>query len=216
MMTKVLIKLLETPVKPEHPIDFIRENLGATQYERNQIEQLEQQVNDYKQEVIDLKSQVDELKLKLSEKDELKVTNGDVVSPVKVAVDNSKTTDDAAIVENTVSNGGGIVDDSTDKKISESEKAVTPVTPTADDIPVIEAAVAEPCAVPTIEDPASDAAKTNVENDKKNENGVDDATTENIITNAKADNADTVKENTIVNSDAKISPDSVAQVDNQK
>lgn len=66
-ITKVLMKLLEAPVKPEHPIDFIRDNLGPTIAERLRVEGLEQQLADYKKEVSDLKSQIEELKVKLDE-----------------------------------------------------------------------------------------------------------------------------------------------------
>lgn len=66
-ITKVLMKLLEAPVKPEHPIDFIRDNLGPTIAEKLRVEGLEQQLADYKKEVSDLKSQIEELKAKLDE-----------------------------------------------------------------------------------------------------------------------------------------------------
>lgn len=61
------MKLLEAPVKPEHPIDFIRDNLGPTIAEKLRVEGLEQQLADYKKEVSDLKSQIEELKVKLDE-----------------------------------------------------------------------------------------------------------------------------------------------------
>lgn len=140
MITKVLIKLLETPVKPEHPIDFIRDNLGATLNERNRIEQLEQQVNDYQKEVAELKSQIVTLTAKLSEKecaDEKSTEN-------TVAAD---TTDPIAIVEaekvTDTPSGGGKIDDTTETKIIESEKAVAPTSIAASDVPVIEAATAD-------------------------------------------------------------------------
>lgn len=61
------MKLLEAPVKPEHPIDFIRDNLGPTIAEKLRVEGLEQQLADYKKEVSDLKTQIEELKVKLDE-----------------------------------------------------------------------------------------------------------------------------------------------------
>lgn len=70
-ITKVLIKLLETPVKPEHPLDFIRDNLGPTLAEKHRTELLEQQLADYKQEVSDLKARIGQLQTKLSEKEAL-------------------------------------------------------------------------------------------------------------------------------------------------
>lgn len=146
MITKVLIKLLEAPVKPEHPMDFIRDNLGATMYERNQIEQLEQQVNDYKKEVSDLKSQIDELKSKLGDKenDDEKLSNVNVASDTAAVAEKvSETAVNALVSLAPAINGGAKIDDSADNKISESEKAVAPASVAVDDIPVIEAATAE-------------------------------------------------------------------------
>lgn len=71
------MKLLETPVKPEHPIDFIRDNLGPTIAERLRVEDLEQQLADYKKEVSDLKSQIVELKVKLDESN-IPMVNGNI------------------------------------------------------------------------------------------------------------------------------------------
>lgn len=141
MITKVLIKLLEAPVKPEHPMDFIRDNLGATMYERNQIDQLEQQVNDYKKEVIDLKNQIDDLKSKLKETDksEEKLTSGNVVDSAIV----EKITETAVSASPTPTlTGGAKIDDPADIKISESEKAVAPASVDVCEVPVIEAATA--------------------------------------------------------------------------
>lgn len=159
MITKVLIKLLEAPVKPEHPMDFIRDNLGATMNERNQIEQLEQQVSDYKKEVTELKQQIDELKSKLSEnkKDDEKLTNGTVTSDATAATATvvvEKVADTAATVSVAPAGSGGAkIDDSADNKISESEKAVAPASVAVDDVPVIEAAAAdEQSSVPVASD----------------------------------------------------------------
>lgn len=158
MITKVLIKLLEAPVKPEHPMDFIRDNLGATMYERNQIELLEQQVNDYKKEVTDLKSQIDELKSKLGDKEkgDEKLTNGNVTSDAAAVAEKmvekvAETAASASVSPAPAINGGAKIDDSADNGISESEKAVAPASVAVDDIPVIEAATAdEQSTVPTV------------------------------------------------------------------
>lgn len=154
MITKVLIKLLEAPVKPEHPIDFIRDNLGATMYERNQIEQLEQQVNDYKKEVTELKQEIDELKSKLHDTESVAVTltNGNAKSETTVNAGEkvAETAASASVPSVPTINGGAKIDDSVDDKISESEKAIAPASVATDDVPVIEAATAdEQSSVPT-------------------------------------------------------------------
>lgn len=90
-ITKVLVKLLEAPVKPEHPIDFIRDNLGPTIAEQRRVEGLEQQVADYKKEVSHLKSQIEELKVKLDETSKPMV-NGtiDINKPDDQSISSSK------------------------------------------------------------------------------------------------------------------------------
>lgn len=142
-ISSVLVKLLETPVKPEHPIDFIRDNLGATNYERLKIEQLEKQVADYKQEVYDLKHQIDELKTKLNEKstnetEKIPEKSGEndetAVPALKV---NAQSTTAQEPITGAVASGGAaptaITGDSVDKKITESETAVAPAPSITDD-----------------------------------------------------------------------------------
>lgn len=176
MITKVLIKLLEAPVKPEHPMDFIRDNLGATMYERNQIEQLEQQVNDYKKEVTELKQQIDELKSKLSEAEtgEEKLTNGNGASDATVVAEKvAETAASSSVTPAPTISGGAKIDDSSDDKISESEKAVAPASVTVDDVPVIEAATAdEQSLVPTVCD---NGETVNVESAPTSSNVRDDS-----------------------------------------
>lgn len=152
-ITKVLIKLLEAPVKPEHPIDFIRDNLGPTLAEKHRIESLEQQLSDYKQEVTDLKTQIEQLKTKVNEKDSSTssqiVENG--VGDTKhddVKVDETKASEAVNSKCNGVSGGGGggaaaEAEISAEKKIAESEKAATPVDPPTTNAIVIETSEAE-------------------------------------------------------------------------
>lgn len=128
MISKVLIKLLEAPVKPEHPIDFIRDNLGASSFERKKIEQLEQQVAGYKQEVADLKQQVDELKTKLNEKtvvDETEVPKTDETNE-KLVEKETKT--DVKEKENEAGASAGGANPDVENKVNETEKAIVPAT----------------------------------------------------------------------------------------
>lgn len=140
MLTKVLIKLLDAPVKPEHPMDFIRDNLGATHFEKNQIEQLEQTVKDYKHEVDDLKFQIEELKKKLNEKNASE-TAKDVVVPAVIVESISDDKDIPAIQSPVKVAAVSISVEESDKKIAESEKAIAPATPEVDEIKSIESAV---------------------------------------------------------------------------
>lgn len=125
----MLIKLLETPEKPEHPMDFIRENLGATQAEERRIETLEQEVIDYKKEVTELKTQLETVKTKLKEyeqKTEVKAS-GDVKNDEKPSVASVQETDAKDSDSKQQINGGGAeVDTNKDKTITESETAATP------------------------------------------------------------------------------------------
>lgn len=61
MLSKVFIRLLESTDKPEHPIEFICENLGPTRKESVQIESLRQEVADYRNQVESLKKQLEEV-----------------------------------------------------------------------------------------------------------------------------------------------------------
>lgn len=64
MLTKVFIQLLESPVKPEHPIEFICENLGSSIKQKVEIDMLKQQVQTYRQQVEDLKKQLEDVQKK--------------------------------------------------------------------------------------------------------------------------------------------------------
>lgn len=135
MLSKVLAKLLEAPVKPEHPIDFIRDNLGATLFEKNRIEQLEQTVKDYKQEVADLKSQIDSLQKKLNEKAS---AENDNLAPVIVE---PPIAAEASVDVKAASPTATLLTDESAKKISDSEKAVAPTLADIDEVKLIESAV---------------------------------------------------------------------------
>lgn len=123
-ITKVLIKLLETPEKPEHPMDFIRANLGATQAEERRIESLEQEVSGYKKEVSELKSQLEAVKAKLNEYEKEAETNetDEKKNEEKPTVESSQVVDSKPVE----SVGGAEADSIKDKTIAESEKAATP------------------------------------------------------------------------------------------
>lgn len=63
MFTKVLIQLMRVQDKPENPIEFIREQMGASLKEKQHIEILKQEVEFYRQKVDELTKQLDEAKL---------------------------------------------------------------------------------------------------------------------------------------------------------
>ncbi|XP_055297181.1 c-Myc-binding protein homolog [Sitodiplosis mosellana] len=130
-ITKVLIKLLETPEKPEHPMDFIRQNLGASQAEERRIESLEQEVIGYKKEVEDLKSQLEAVKAKLGEYEK---NTDDAVGETKneeKPTNESVQASEAKASEINQTNGGeAVVDASKDKTSTESETAATPSSTT--------------------------------------------------------------------------------------
>lgn len=67
VLSKSITKLMESPEKPESPVDFIRENMGLTQKELNQIEFLKEEVEIYKKQVNDLKMEIAGLKLERQE-----------------------------------------------------------------------------------------------------------------------------------------------------
>lgn len=58
---------MESPEKPESPVEFIRENMGLSQKELNQIEFLKEEVEVYKKQVNDLKMEIAGLKLERQE-----------------------------------------------------------------------------------------------------------------------------------------------------
>ncbi|KAG4079028.1 hypothetical protein HA402_001683 [Bradysia odoriphaga] len=62
VLSKSITKLMESPEKPDSPVDFIRENMGLTQKELNQIEFLKEEVEIYKKQVNDLKLEIAGLK----------------------------------------------------------------------------------------------------------------------------------------------------------
>lgn len=179
----MLIKLLEAPVKPEHPIDFIRDNLGPTLAEKHRIENLEQQLTEYKQEVSDLKAQIDQLKSKLSESEQSSDSNDATV----IVADTTKADDEvkgdevkppAELVKSVeLVNGkcGGEAEIPAEQKIAESEKAATPVeakeviveTSDAEKADIAESNSAEPTSKqPDEEITKTDAAAASVENEK--------------------------------------------------
>lgn len=141
MLTKVLIKLLDAPVKPEHPMDFIRDNLGATHFEKNQIEQLEKTVKDYKHEVEDLKFQIEELKKKLNDKNAAESAKDVVAVPAALAENNTNEKDIPVNQSPVKVAAVSITVEESDKKIAESEQAIAPATPEVDEIKSIESAV---------------------------------------------------------------------------
>lgn len=155
MLSKVLAKLLEAPVKPEHPIDFIRDNLGATLFEKNRIEQLEQIVKDYKHEVADLKSQIDNLQKKLNEKTSVE---GDNLVPVTIE---PPIAVEASVEVKTATPTATSLTDESAKKITDSEKAVAPTTADIDEVKLIESAVVttitfeSPSQIVSAEEPSS-------------------------------------------------------------
>lgn len=130
------MKLLEAPVEPEHPIDFIRDNLGPTNAEKQRVEGLEQKLVDYKQEISDLKSQIDDLKEKLNKAivsespSEVKTevaesttsatTNGIVeASEIKIETEIKVETESKA--SNDDGGGANNKDDKVDEKVTETE-----------------------------------------------------------------------------------------------
>jgi len=63
VLTKSITKLMESSEKPESPVEFIRENMGLSQKELNQILFLKEEVEAYKKQVTDLKKEIAGLKL---------------------------------------------------------------------------------------------------------------------------------------------------------
>lgn len=151
----MLIKLLEAPVKPEHPIDFIRDNLGPTLVEKHRIENLELQLSEHKQEVTDLKTQIEQLLTKLNETKSTTSTTAVVengIADVKKDDDKIDETKASEAVNSkcngpsgsvSVSGGGAEAETPAEKKIAESEKAATPVDPLSSNAIVIEASEVE-------------------------------------------------------------------------
>jgi len=67
VLSKSITKLMESPEKPESPVEFIRENIGLSQKELHQIEFLKEEVEVYKKQVNDLKMEIAGLKLERQE-----------------------------------------------------------------------------------------------------------------------------------------------------
>lgn len=147
MMSKVLVRLLEIQEKPEHPIDFICENLGPTRKETVQIEILKQEVAEYRNQVEDLKRQLEEVTMNRSESlQAIQAAASDVESTtVDVLVTTSSSHSDA---------GAAASDDSlmaiVDPVDVTSSDAATPVPASISDSP------AEIIAVETNGEPSKD------------------------------------------------------------
>lgn len=60
-ITKVLIKLLNAPERPENAVEFIRNNLGVTLSQANTIKQLTADLEDAQNEIAQLKRTVEQL-----------------------------------------------------------------------------------------------------------------------------------------------------------
>lgn len=180
----MLIKLLEAPVKPEHPIDFIRDNLGPTLAEKHRIENLEQQLTEYKQEVSDLKAQIDQLKSKLSESEKTSDSN-DVTAIVADATnaDDGVKGEEVKPVELVNGKCGGEAEIPAEQIISESEKAATPVEPKdvivetsdAEKADIAETISNEPASTKPDEEITQSDATALVENDKETTKATEDA-----------------------------------------
>ncbi|KAJ6638533.1 c-Myc-binding protein [Pseudolycoriella hygida] len=69
VLSKSITKLMESPEKPESPVAFIRQNMGLTQKELDEIEFLKEEVESYKKQVKDLKNEIAGLK---SERQDIK------------------------------------------------------------------------------------------------------------------------------------------------
>lgn len=86
---------MEVPEKPESPVEFIRENMGLSQKEMNQIEFLKEEVEVYKKQVNDLKKEIAGLKLERQEVEHAisKEVVNDATIKVDVVTDSDKTND---------------------------------------------------------------------------------------------------------------------------
>ncbi|XP_037027531.1 c-Myc-binding protein homolog [Bradysia coprophila] len=107
VLSKSITKLMESPEKPESPVDFIRENMGLTQKELNQIEFLKEEVEIYKKQVNDLKLEIAGLKQERQEvenglskviadsivKDDIVVAVSDNQSNQQLEIETKKTED---------------------------------------------------------------------------------------------------------------------------
>lgn len=123
----MLIKLLETPEKPEHPMDFIRANLGATQADEKRIASLEKEVDDYKKEVTELKTKLEAVKAKLNEYEKPNDTNDSgEMKTMDQSIISTHATERKESENNQTNIGGAEADTIKDKIVADSEKAETP------------------------------------------------------------------------------------------
>lgn len=120
--------MLETPERPEHPMDFIRANLGASQVEERRIATLEQEVIGYKKEVSELKTQLEAVKSKLKEFEQKTdvEASGDANNDEKPSATPVAEIDAKEGESKQINGGGAEADVNKDKTITESEKAATP------------------------------------------------------------------------------------------
>lgn len=107
---------MEIPEKPESPVEFIRENMGCSLKERNQIEFLKEEVEVYKKQVNDLKKEIAGLKSAERQNDES-------VKPKEVEEEEVVVVD----VATTAAKEVGVLDGEAGKQIDgESKKAEEP------------------------------------------------------------------------------------------
>lgn len=184
-ITKVLTKLLEAPEKPEHPMDFIRANLGASQAEEMRIASLEKEVDDYKKEVSELKSQLEAVKTKLSEYEKTTdAVEADDTKKEEQLEESVQATEEKETDKKAASVGGAEVDAIKDKNVAESEKAATAssIAATVDSAKV------------SNDSETADVAKSNTTDTKKDGEKLTASTTSDAD-NAKKDENDTTTAN---------------------
>lgn len=89
VLSKSITKLMESPDKIESPVEFIRENMGLSQKEQNQLEFLKEEVEAYKKQVNDLKKEIAGLKLERQEAENAipKETVQDVTAKVEAVAE---------------------------------------------------------------------------------------------------------------------------------
>jgi len=90
MLSKVFIKLLQEPVKPENAIEYLRVNLGDSRRDADTISSLKKELEDSQNELCQLRRQIEELTIQKSGNSDKIVQNNE--TPVNTDV-NSKTTD---------------------------------------------------------------------------------------------------------------------------
>lgn len=120
VLSKSITKLMESPEKPESPVDFIRDNIGLSQKDLNQLEFLKEEVEVYKKQVNDLKIEIAGLKLERKE-----VENG---LPKEVVVP-EPTIADGTLSEN---------DKQSDVESKKTEDVEPTLTKTIDDVQTVD------------------------------------------------------------------------------